>query len=327
MKKTTSTIISTKALIVNYHYCTPKNGWHFSGLDGVTPQVFNRQIKLLQNNYEAISPEVMPFKNINSSSEIGYMVTFDDGTKDIYEYAIPFLKKYHISALFFCCSAPYLEGRVLNVQKTHLLKGKWGWNVFQKRFLSALNDFSESWRPEDTRKLGIAKMYRYDNEKTANFKRLINTELDYSLLDKVLDQLFEAEFGPQYEVVKYLYMSVDELKYCRDSGLSIGLHSHSHKFMSRLTAVEQDREFSQSFNFFSDILDTDINSFSYPYGITGSWNDTTKSIIKKYNLRSAYTLERELYNPSCHVDPFTIPRFDVNDIFPNKTEINVSALI
>ncbi len=311
-----------KILIVNYHYCVSENGLRYKGLRGVSPEIIDKQFATLQNSFEAVQPAELPLDKAGTIGSIGYLVTFDDGSKDIFENAVPLLNKYRTPALLFCCSAPYLDGCVLNVQKTHLLQGKWGWDRFRKKFFCVLENLDKNWQPENTSRLNIARMYRYDDEKTACFKRLLNTELPYCLLDKVLDHLFESEFGPQHEVVRYLYMSLDDLKRCRDDGFDIGLHSHSHKFLSRLNAAEQEREFSLPFAFFSDVLEIDITAHSYPYGIRGSWNDTTKSMLDKYGLQTAYTLGRVLYDPDLHVDPFEIPRFDVNDVFTLDGELN-----
>lgn len=311
-----------KLLIVNYHYCVPENGWCFSGLRGVSPETFDMHLAALQHSYEAVKPVELPLDKTGRIDSIGYLVTFDDGSKDIFEYAVPLLKKYHTPTLLFCCSEPYLDGRVLNVQKTHLLQGVWGWDGFRKKFMSVLENLNKDWQNEDTSRLGISRMYRYDDEKTARFKRLLNTELPYSLLDKVLDQLFESEFGPQHEVVKQLYMSIEDLKRCRDDGLNIGLHTHSHKFLSRLDEAEQEKEFTLPLEFFSETLEIDITAHSYPYGIRGSWNDTTRSILGKCGLQTAFTLGRVVYDPDLHDDPFEIPRFDVNDVFTLEGELS-----
>lgn len=318
---------ATRILIVNYHYIIPVSGQVFPGLRGVTPEELERQMITLNRQFSPWTPATLPLPTADCSENLTYLITFDDGCQDLLDWAIPLLRRHGVPAIIFCCSQPYLEHRVLNVQKTHLLQGRWGWGRFQKKFQAALAASKESWVLEDSSHLGLSRMYRYDSDDTAKFKRQLNVELPYHVVDRVLDMLFEAEFGSQAEVAKRLYLSPDAIRRCADLGITIGLHTHSHRMLSRLRSDAQAQELDLALSYFRDELDLEITTLSYPYGIPGSWDLHTKQLAEDRDLTAGLTLGRQVYDPRIHQDPYEIPRYDVNDIFDQEGNLRSDLLL
>lgn len=314
-------------LVVNYHYLIPEGTPQLSGFRGVSPDIFERHLTELNRYSAPVPPNVFPLEaSGRDCTRLGYFITFDDGCKVTADWALPLIKRSGARAIVFCCSQPYLDMRVLNVQKIHLLYGRWGWSLFKKKFQAVLASINEPWSTEDSSNLGLAKMYRYDNDETACFKRHLNVELPYSIVDKVLDILFESELGSQAEWVKKLYIAPDDICRCVDMGLTIGIHSHKHRMLSRLSPGDQVREIDLSLEYFRDQLGLDVDTISYPYGIAGSWDQCTKDIISDRNFCAAFTLGREIYDPAIHHDPYEIPRFDVNDVFTRDGALKQEVL-
>lgn len=285
-------------LIVNYHYCVTAQENPWLARTAVAPMRFAEQLAQLER----------------SGSDI--LVTFDDGTRDVFMNALPHLaRSKNIRAILFCCSQPLIERRVLNVTKIHLLQGKLGFPVFKQRFLAALDSVSGEYDLDDPKRIGLGHIYRYDDEDTRNFKLLLNVRLPPTILTAVLDALFEVEFGDQALWAEALYMSVDQLKECQDRGVTIGMHTHSHTMLSRLDDRAQQYEIETPAVFFRGQLGTVIDTLSYPFGVPGTWNDVTKQALQRFNVRRAYTLGRRRYGLNPNEDPLEIPRFDVNDVF------------
>lgn len=311
----------SKALIVNYHYCraeTPARPGR-----GIAPDALDRHLAALCDRCEPIDIQDLPLTETNASEKVGCVVTFDDGTRDVIDYALPLLTRHRLSSIVFCCSQPYLEKRVLNVQKTHLLEELWGWDGFRVRFMAALSEDPDGARREDASGLGLDVMYRYDTPQTAAFKRLVNVELPYAVVNRVLDRLFESTYGSQADAVRHVYMSLDDVKRCADRGVAIGVHTHSHRMLSRLSPREQELEIVKPLEFFRDALGVQVDFLSYPYGIRGAWNEATKSISQTHGLRGAFTLGRSVYRATSDRDPFEMPRFDVNDVFSPDGSVKI----
>lgn len=317
----------TRLLIINYHYVLPNGRSTFSGLQGVRVDDFAQHLINLKDKFNSPRTVMLPLTQENAESDLNFLITFDDGIQEISDHVLPLLKKNKLTAIIFCCSQPYLENRVLNVQKTHLLQGRWGWQRFQNKFEAALDTIKQPWNYEDQSCLGLSRMYRYDNPETSRFKRKLNVEIPYPVVDKVLDLLFEAEFGAQEPIAKKLYLSTDAIRRCVDSGITIGVHTHSHCMLSRLNVEEQRKELSLCISYFQDHLGIEITTISYPYGILGSWNEQTKKLVKASGLSAGLTLGRQIYNPREHMDPFEIPRYDVNDIFTPDGKVRDGTII
>ena len=132
---------------------------------------------------------------------------------------------------------------------------------------------------------------------------------------KVLTRVFEAEFGDEREIVRHLYMSVDDLKCCRDEGVEIGIHSHSHPVLSRLDMGGQRIELQTSIEFFQDALGLDAVIAAYPYGVTGTWNDDTKRVQEDLGIEGAFTFTGATFTPADLAGRWEIPRLDVHDVF------------
>jgi peptidoglycan/xylan/chitin deacetylase (PgdA/CDA1 family) len=242
------------------------------------------------------------------------VVTFDDGFKDVIEYALPLLQRWRVPATVYCCSAPFLEGMVLNVHRVHLLQAKLG----LERFRQAFEELLASRPPvpiEPNTHPGLLGLYPYDDEATRRFKRLLNFDLPYRELDPVLRILFERFIGRDEEIAPKLYLSSSDLQACQDAGLEIGVHGHSHRVLSRLSEEEQRIELGTCVDYLRQTCGLSEIHASYPYGIDGSWNEATRRVAASVGLASASTKVRAITKPSDLKARWELPRYDVRDVF------------
>jgi len=90
------------SFIICYH-SVENDSWDFS----VSVDEFKRQIIFLQNNFK-----IVPLNEIiKNPSKNKVAITFDDGYKNIYKNALPFLKKQKISATLFVLGNPKSANR------------------------------------------------------------------------------------------------------------------------------------------------------------------------------------------------------------------------
>ena len=303
------------ALIVSYHYCHPSGGW-LKGTKSITPEEFDAQLRVLTQNFVCTTMgELMnPAADLPETVAV---VTFDDGFKDVIEHALPLLQRWRVPATVYCCSAPFIEGSVLNVHRVHLLQAKLGLDRFREAFEELLSS-----RPpvaiEPITHPGLNGLYPYDDQATRRFKRLLNFELPYHELDPVLRMLFERFIGSDEEIAPKLYLSPDDLRRCQDAGIEIGVHGHSHRVLSRLTEDEQRAELGTCVDYLRRVCGLAETHASYPYGIDGSWNDATKRVAAALGLASASTKVRAITKPSDLKGRWELPRYDVRDVFDSS---------
>ena len=313
------------AVIINYHYCHPSEGAEFDGMRGIRPEDLDHQLRILTRNFTltTIGELLNPAATLPETVAV---LTFDDGLKDVINHALPVLERWGVPATIYCCSAPLMEGRLLDVHKTHILQGKLGLAVFQKEFervLASLNHGQELDSPES---LGIHNLYRYDDDATRNFKMLLNYRLPYPVLTRALSLLVEEAFGAEAEVATRLYLSPSEIRLCQKAGLEIGMHSHQHYILSRLTEAGQRRELETAAAYFNDTFGVDQIHLAYPYGGVGTWNPLTKQLLKRLNFKSAVTMERRIVKPADLSHRWEIPRFDVRDVFQPDNSLRPDKL-
>ena len=107
--------------IVMYHYVRNVVK-KFKYLNILSIQNFQKQIDTLIDKYQIINPK--DFLNTHNLNLNDCLLTFDDGYKDHYENVFPLLKKKKIRAIFFVCSMPIIEKRVLDVNKIQFILSK-----------------------------------------------------------------------------------------------------------------------------------------------------------------------------------------------------------
>jgi peptidoglycan/xylan/chitin deacetylase (PgdA/CDA1 family) len=311
------------ALIVSYHYCHPRGGW-LKGTKSITPEDLDVHLRALTQNFvcTTIGELMNPFADLPETVAV---VTFDDGFKDVVEHALPVLQRWRVPATVYCCSAPGLEGHVLNVHRVHMLQAKLGLERFREEFEAVLAS-----RPpvavEASSHPGLLGLYPYDDEATRRFKRLLNFDLPYRELDPVLRLLFERFIGADQDIAPRLYLSDADLRRCQDAGLEIGAHGHSHRVLSRLTEDEQRVELATCAEYLRQTCGLRDVHASYPYGIDGSWNETTKRVAATLGLASASTKVRAIVKPSDLRDRWELPRYDVRDVFDQSGHLVAERL-
>ncbi|NJM31811.1 MAG: polysaccharide deacetylase family protein [Limnobacter sp.] len=305
MTNTSNTPIAPPStLIVNYHYCVGETENPYLARTAVSPVLFAKQVKQLAA--------------LQTTHGVAPLVTFDDGTRDVWRNAVPILKQHGVPFILFFCSLPLLEKRLLNVTKIHLLQAKLGLPAFKLRFMTALKTIQQSFELDDPARFNLGRIYRYDTHEAREFKLLLNVKLPYPVVTQVLDTLFEPEFGSQAQAVPSLYMTNDDILRARDAGAKIGLHTHSHFMLGRLSNATQETEIQTCQHYFRDLLGQQAFELSYPYGVPGTWNAHTKSVLSKLGIEQAYTLGRQLHHANNEHDALEIPRFDVNDVFTRE---------
>ncbi|MFN1835770.1 polysaccharide deacetylase family protein [Balneola sp. MJW-20] len=84
-------------------------------------------------------------------------------------------------------------------------------------------------------------------------------------------------------------MTDEELISIFDDGVEIGAHSYSHKPLTKITPAELEAEIFECKDSLEELLETDIHTFCYPYGLD---NEEVQSVVKK----SGFTFGCSVYN-------------------------------
>lgn len=228
----------------------------------VTPYHFEQIISYLKENYQ-----ILRFTDdISHIDRPSVVITFDDGYEDNYLNAFPILKKYNVPATIFVTTE--------NIDSD---KEQW-WDRLTHMF------FYNSNLPKYIDYLG--KRYWLENEydKTKALrtvhKNLLaqpNKNREYSLLK--IEELLRIE-GDNICLGKSL--TSDEIRDMDRSGLiTIGGHTVTHTNLAAETVSKQYYEIVDCKKTLENIVEHEINVFSYPFGKDEHLSVTIEDTLKK----------------------------------------------
>ena len=293
----------------------------------MAPNAFERQIKILKQHFELVTVGQLLDPKANLP-EVVAAVTFDDGPKDFLEHALPVLKAWNVPATVFVTSDAVAGNRVLDVHKLQLLQGMIGLEELQRRWSDAETALGAPENLYDPRSYGVdpAELYIYDDEQTRRFKLRLNYELPHNYRTRVLTDLFVEEMGLEADVAAGLYLSLQDLRGCGGVGIEIAAHTASHVILSRLGECDQRTEIKQSIDFVHENFGIDSPSLAYPFGGRGTWNSTTKKILRNLEVAGTVTMTREIVKPADLEARWEIPRYSVSDVFVESGDLNYEVV-
>ncbi|QUM77862.1 polysaccharide deacetylase family protein [Moritella sp. 24] len=284
---------------VMYHYVRPVDA-NMPFFKALHIDDFKKQLDYFEQEFGiATYEDMLEVKNGKLLDKI--ILTFDDAISDHYEYVFPELKKRGITGVFYIPTQPYLNNKMLDVHKVHLILG----SIESKIVLEKLNSYISYGMLQHTNEFE-EKTYNYqtNDECTLQVKRILNYFLSYQYRTKIIDMLFLELLGEQSDYCASFYMNTAQLKELSDNAMIIGSHSISHPVFSRLSKDLQRVEIEDSFNFLSELgVINDFKTFCYPYGGDHSFNQDTVDLLNESNVDFSFS-----------VDPCDIKTLDLNKI-------------
>lgn len=292
--------------VSNYHYIRPEYNAKYPSIFGVTPAKFREQLLLL-NKGKFIGPIdlLKNSKEILDSKENFHFITFDDGLKEQFNYALPILDELGIPAVFFVNSSNLSEKKVSTVHKIHLLRSILSPDEFGKQlFTSDSVELSvlESQRAKD--------IYQYDDEKSAILKYVLNFKMTFKEQEEVINNIFVHYFEEE-SVLENLYMNEQSLTELAKRGF-LGSHSHNHYPLGLLDSKAIRFEVENSKRILEESTNSKIELIGYPYGTIETCTNVVGEIAEKAGFKLGFTTSRG--SNTGIENPLLLNRFDCNDM-------------
>jgi peptidoglycan/xylan/chitin deacetylase (PgdA/CDA1 family) len=274
----------------------------------MTPNEFRRQLLLLKNQGNFVHPNdlVSDLNTILESEDNNLLITFDDGLKEQFDLALPILDELNISAVFFVNSINSEEKKVTTVHKIHLLRSI----ISSSEFLDKFNDvpFSQS------EKRNAQSIYRYDDEKSAVLKYILNFKLDFREQEQIVNRLFDLYFE-EATIFESLYMTDQNLKELAHKGY-LGSHTHSHYPLGLLDRETIKKELEKTKTYLDTLTHSNIKIVSYPYGTPEVCTNLVADLAKETGYRIGFTTKRGIN--TAEENALLLNRFDCNDLAGGK---------
>jgi peptidoglycan/xylan/chitin deacetylase (PgdA/CDA1 family) len=236
----------------------------------VEPYNFEKQMEYLAQNCNVISMNRMRH-HLESSvpfRDKTVVVTFDGGYKDVLYNGMEVLRRYEVPATIFASTAKIIEG------------GRFWWKE--------LEDYLIANESQEQLELEIDyKIYRWPL--MTQFDRFRAYEDMYSILSgkapseqiSIIEKITSNLDLRADEFDSYSTMSAQELRKISDGGLvTIGGHTHSYVKLSSLPRFQQAEEIWKNKRVLEEILENDIEYFSYPFHCSDCYTEETISILE-----------------------------------------------
>jgi peptidoglycan/xylan/chitin deacetylase (PgdA/CDA1 family) len=218
------------------------------------------------------------------------------------------LRRLGIPALFFVNTAPIVEGRILAVHKTHLLRSV----VSPMELLALLRRAAQGSGIECDRSVPLdnaRRLYPYDDDEAASLKYLLNAVLTPQERDALVEACFAEVFpGKERSMRQELYMCSDQI---RSLDGSIGSHTHAHLALGLIDEGAAKREIELSLSHLTEWLGNRPFAVSYPYGSREICTTRVGEMTRAAGVDYAFTMERAANRT--FANPHHLARIDCND--------------
>ncbi len=194
----------------------------------------------------------------------GFLFSFDDGFREVYDVIAPILKRKGVPAVFFINPA-FLDNKEL----------------FYRNKISLIIDALLAKKDSPVlEKVNEIPELRSDNLYAAVQKLLTVTQLEKHLLDilaKKLDISFEEYLNKQKP-----YMTMQQVSELAASGFTIGSHSWDHPYYKLLDLDAQKKQTIDSAEFVRRTFHPHVNVFSFPHSDAEISQDFFDQMKKEY---------------------------------------------
>ena len=215
--------------------------------------------------------------------------------------------------MFFIPTLPYKSKDLLDVHKTHLIKGKIKGRIILEELNRYLvkNKITNFFNKQEEKKFFNSYESQNDSNNIKYFKKIMNYFGDLKIRSKILNHLLKT-FEINVKAKNY-YLNKKEIKHISSMGMIIGSHTESHTLLSRLSYQKQYSEIRKSKVFLESIIKKKIDAFCYPYGGKKSYNKDTINVLKKLKFKIGYNTEcRDITKKDLLKNPLELPRYDCN---------------
>lgn len=318
--------INSKYVGLCYHYIRQnKQTDPFPRILGTNVDEFYNHISMLQKKYQILSLDdaiKISYTGFNlSGRKPGILITFDDGLSDHFT-AAKILSEFNISAVFFVPTCILKDKLPANPMIIHYTIAVFGIEKFLKEFRTALEN-----RKFDKKLYDVEYMKNKDDiwKTISKIKSTFKYKLGYRDSRNILLDIYKNLLCKEYpNPIDLIHLTEVQIKKILKMGHHIGTHTHSHISVAATGLSESDffKEIIYPQNYLKQKFDTEVNTFSYPFGGKGDCLPSSE-LIKKTNLyKLAFTVE-EIHNTK-NTPPHELGRYQPTS---NDTSLKLNNII
>jgi glycosyltransferase involved in cell wall biosynthesis/peptidoglycan/xylan/chitin deacetylase (PgdA/CDA1 family) len=238
----------------------------------VHPERFDEQIKFLSERYDVLSlPELTKRITMGNSLKHCAAITFDDGYADNLHAAKPILEKYQVHATVFVTAGMIGSRREFWWDELERLFHEDGVASLPRTIRIGNHEFSLDGNGQDMPMGSHSEVHHF-------LKYLSRREREKALDDFFAWRKLDRDEGRETHRVLHR----EELRELARGGLiEIGSHSLTHPVLLSESGEARWCEISESRRKLEEMLDSEIRSFSYPYGQRRDMDEGIVQMVKR----------------------------------------------
>jgi peptidoglycan/xylan/chitin deacetylase (PgdA/CDA1 family) len=295
-------------LLLPYHHVVSNDSIpHISQLYAFkNVQQFTDDLDFLLKNYKPIQADVLA-KAVYNNTTIppgSFLLTFDDGFREVYDTIAPVLEKKGVPAIFFINPA-FVDNREL----------------FYRCKISLLIDELKNKETE------LLPVYSKVLASAPDINTIIETlkklnQNNARVLD-ILADLIKFSFDDYLEKRKP-FLTSSQIIDLHKRGFTIGAHSMNHPYYNLLSVEEQVKQTIDSCNYVKELLSIKECHFSFPHSDTGISQATIDAINQQQTglLFGIQNQKKELHNRILHRFNAERPETDANALIKGQVILN-----
>lgn len=287
----------SRPLILMYHSVLPAADPRCQLLQPglmVTPEHFEKQMKFLSERYQATKLDDLEFVREEASemSSKQFAITFDDGWRDNYEFAMSILTQLKIPATVFL-STDFIG----SLSPFWFVRAKFLIDRLEQKTIIEILKQNDLFSNEKTE----LAYHTADFDRFAEFLKQIKPPLTEALLDQ-LSSAVDDSLPVTRWVIDYT-----EAREMTIHGFSFGSHGQSHSVLTELELEEVARELNESRRVISEELNLKVDLLAYP---NGNCNPDIKRLAREAGYRLAFVANRT--NETEGHDLMALPRVAIH---------------
>ena len=299
---------------VMYHYVRPPapDLPHHPYLDLAS---FRLQLDYFAANFGFVARDAFVSWLDGGKAPAGVLLTFDDGLRDHAEFVLPVLRERRLFGIFYMCSSPLVDERILDVHKVHLALGRLG----GKAALAWVTSNTPGILPACDDREPVQYAAQSSDRATKLLKHAFNWLPPNEERSAALDTLLDFAFEGQPPLWRDIYCDRSAIKSLLDAGLAVGPHSHSHSVPALLGLEQQSQEVVRSCEVIEDIGGSRKWGYCYPHGISQALTPECEEVVAASGCDLAFAVSpADIVDRLIQTRRFVLPRHTCN-AFPHGT--------
>jgi peptidoglycan/xylan/chitin deacetylase (PgdA/CDA1 family) len=264
--------------------------------NGLPPEIFEAQMQFIRRRYRVVSLDSL-CDEMEKPARDGHTVavTFDDGYRDLYTYALPALQKYRIPATIFLPVAAIETGQVPWYDRVFLTL-----KVFPADNLEILLDRPRSFR---------LASYEVRLQVAAEIIGYLRTIPDARRREFCTD--LEGQVTLPSEELTDRMLTWNQIRAMCRAGITFESHTMTHPVVSQLTAGQLESELRDSKHILAERTRRPVQHFAFPFGQPRDCGAAAIPVLLQAGYRSAATTVEGINAPGDNL--FRLRRVQIGD--------------